>query len=221
VRKRALLVAALGLLLAAAPARAGTEAEDEARLRGRLAPEAVSSVLAIVRAARDAGLPTNPLVARALEGASRHVDPTAIVAEVRRHATALADARAALGPSPQPDEIVAGAGALMAGVPADSLAHLRSARASGSLVVSLVVLCDFVARGVPVDAASAAVITATRTGASDEALMRLRERIHSRIEHGAPPAGATQDVLRQWLRSDARASPENSKSRISRSTWTR
>jgi hypothetical protein len=92
-------------------------------------------------------------------------------------------------------------------VPADTLARLRAARPAGSLVISLVVMCDFVARGVPVDAASSAVLTATRAGANDDALMRMRERIHDRIQHGSAPAGATREVLRQWLRSEPRAGP--------------
>ena len=204
--KRFARVLALGLLgsLAAAAAVGAATASDEERLRGRLAPEVAQQVLAIVASARQAGLPGDPLVARALEGASRRADAADIVADVRRQAAALASARDALAPNATSGEIVAGAGALLAGVPADTLATLRQAHPSGSLVIPIVVLCDFVARGVPVAAASSAVLTATRVGASDAALMRLRERIHERIGHGSPPAGATQDVLRQWLRRDPR-----------------
>ena len=189
-------------LLAATPARvlADAPASDEARLRARLAPEVAQQVLAIVREARDAGLPADPLVARAFEGASRGVDAAGIVASVRRQATSLAHARTALGGAAAADEIVAGASALLAGVPADSLARLRSARAGGSLVIPLVVLCDLVARGVPVEAASVAVLTAARAGATDGSLLRIRERIRTRIESGGAPAGAAGDIVRQWLK---------------------
>ncbi len=192
---------ALALLLPGArPAGASDAASDEARLKARLSPEVAQQVLLVVREAREASLPSDPLVARALEGASRGADAAGIVAGVRRQAAALAQARGAIGLAAEPDEIVAGASALMAGVPADTLARLRAARPGGSLVIPLVVLCDVVARGVPVDAASVAVLTAERAGASDVVLLRIRERIHTRIESGGAPTGAAGDVVRQWLR---------------------
>ena len=193
------LVATLVLLLAPA-ARAGDESGDEARLGARLAPDVAHQVAALVNEARAAGLPTDPLIARAFEGASRGADAAGIVSGVRRQAGAQSAARGALGTGSQPDEIVAGASALLAGVPADSLAHLRLARPGGSLVIPLVVLCDLVARGVPADAASVAVVSAARAGATDNVLLRIRERIHTGIENGGAPAGTAGEVVRQWLR---------------------
>ncbi len=189
---------ALGLLVAGA-AFASDEASDDARLHARLSPEVAQQVSVVVRDARAAGLPTDPLIARAFEGASRGADAAGIVAGVRRQAGALAVARGALGAGSQPDEIVAGASALLAGVPADSIARLRTARPGGSVVIPLVVLCDLVARGVPVATASVAVVTAARAGATDSALLRIRERIHSRIDNGGMPAGTAGEVIRQWL----------------------
>ena len=80
------------------------------------------------------------------------------------------------------------------------LAIVRAARAGGSLVIPLVVLCDLVARGVPADAASVAVLIAARAGATDQTLLRIRERIHARIDGGGAPAGTAGEVIRQWLR---------------------
>lgn len=191
-------MAALGLLAAGA-AFAADEASDEARLRARLAPDVAQQVSAVVREARAAGLPTDPLIARAFEGASRGADAAGVVGSVRRQAGALGAARGALGAASTADEIVAGASALLAGVPADSLARLRVARPGANLVIPLVVLCDLVARGVPVNVASVAVVTAARAGATDNALLRIRERIHTRIENGGAPAGSTGEVVRQWL----------------------
>ncbi len=196
---RVLAVSLALWLVVAGAAFAGDEASDDARLHARLSPEVAQQVSAVVRDARAAGLPTDPLIARAFEGASRGADAAGIVAGVRRQAGALAAARSALGAGSQPDEIVAGASALLAGVPADSVARLRVARPGGSLVIPLVVLCDLVARGVPVNAASLAVVTAARAGATDGALLRIRERIHSRIENGGLPAGTAGEVVRQWL----------------------
>jgi len=175
----------------------GDESE-EARLRARLKPEVATSVIEVVRSAAQ-GLPTAPLVARALEGASRQAEDAAILDAVRRYSAGLAAARRALGPTARASELDAGAGALMAGVPEDSLASLRRARPSGSLVIPLVVLSDFVARGVPVASASNTVLAATRAGAADPALLRMRERIHERILRGEEPTGASREGLRELL----------------------
>ena len=209
-RRRGLALACVlvsAFALATSSRAAEPPRDDESRLRARLTLEATQQVLAIVREARDAGLPTEPLVARALEGASRGVDATRIVTGVRALADALRGARGALGSSASADEIVAGGNDLLAGVPADTLARLRASRESGSLVIPLIVLGDLVSRGVPPGPASNAVITAARTGANDRTLLRLRERIHERIEKGGSPERATGDVLRQWLQgpTDARS----------------
>ena len=194
------LALAAALALACATAARADEAGDEARLNARLAPDVAHQVAALVHEAREAGLPTDPLIARAFEGASRGLG-----ARLPAHAgddagRVGAAARGALGAGSQPDEIVAGASALLAGVPADSLARLRLARPGGNVVIPLVVLCDLVARGVPADVASVAVVTAARAGATDNVLLRIRERIHTGIENGGAPAGTTGEVVRQWLR---------------------
>src|SRR5262249_6980014 len=91
-----------------------------------------------------------------------------------------------------PAELVAGAAALAAGVPTDTLSALRVVRGRESAVVPLVVLVDLVTREVPVETASAAVLAATRARAPDADLMQLRTRVDDDIRGGAPPAGATK-----------------------------
>ena len=51
----------------------------------------------------------------------------------------------------------------------------------------------------PANQASVAVVTAARAGATDSALLRIRERIHTGIENGGEPAGTASEVVRQWL----------------------
>ncbi|MGH2830167.1 MAG: hypothetical protein ACRDJM_06765, partial [Actinomycetota bacterium] len=110
----------VGCSLAAVLVSSGTAVAQEARLERRLDPETRAAVNAIIDSARVAGLPVEPLVDRALEGASKHAAPTRIVAAVRMLAAELATARAALGPSSSPAEVDAAASALRAGVrPAD------------------------------------------------------------------------------------------------------
>lgn len=172
---------------------------DEERLRARLSPDVAERVMVVVHSASDQGLPTRGLVARALEGESRHAPASAILAAVARQASALSSARHALGPGARDAEIEAGAAALLGGVPEDTLTSLRRVRTSGSLVIPLVVLADLVARGVPTAQASGVILAATRAGAADPELLRMRERVNQRIVKGEPPPGATREGLRELL----------------------
>lgn len=156
----------------------------------RLDPATADEVWRIAETARAQGVPYEPLLLTALEGQSKHAPRDRIVAAVRQRYAALAAAKEALGPESTPGEIAAGAGALMSGVPADTLARLRAGR-SGSLLVPLVVLADLVTREVPVETAAAAVLHASRIGAPDADLLRLRSRVESDIKKGVSPAAAT------------------------------
>lgn len=194
-----ILAVAMGTWFLIAPATSFGDESEEARLRARLGPELATQVIEVVRSAAAQGLPTSPLVARALEGASRQASGAAILQAVRRHAAGLVAARRALGPNARPAELDAGAGALLAGVPEDSVVSLKRARPSGSLVIPLIVLSDFVARGIPAVSASSTVLAATRAGAADPALLRMRERINERILRGEAPMGASREGLRELL----------------------
>ena len=184
MRARAWLVAGLVLALPVVGA-----AEEDA-LASRLDAETAAAVRRIAAEAGAAGLPAGVLVAKALEGASKRAPGPRIVAAVRAHAQALAGARDALGPGTDPGELSAGAGALLAGVPADSLARLRAARPSGSRVVPLVVLADLTTRQVPPPEAAGAVLALLRAGARDEDLLGVRARVEHDIAAGAAPATA-------------------------------
>ncbi|MBI1796420.1 MAG: hypothetical protein HY076_02485 [Candidatus Eisenbacteria bacterium] len=186
------LIVTVGLACATAwpgPARAA-----DARLAGRLDPATAADVDRIVTEARERRLPADPLISKAIEGAAKGARSDRILAAVRAEAAALDSARAWLGAASSDAELMAGAGALLAGAPPESLARLRALRERQSLVVPLVVLADLVARRVPAAAASGAVLVATRAGAGDVDLLRLRQRIERDIEGGASPA--TTAILR-------------------------
>ena len=135
----------LAIALLAAPVVA--RAQD--RLAGRLPEPTRAQVAAIVDSARSAGLPTDPLVNRALEGAAKGAEGERIVAAVRSLAARIGEARAALGSSAGEAELVAGAAALRAGAAPGFLARLRREAPRTLLVVPLAVMADLVARGVP------------------------------------------------------------------------
>jgi hypothetical protein len=144
----------------------------------------------IVDSARAQGLPSHPLVTRALEGASRHIPDARIIAVVRAYAQALRNSRTALGTQAPTDELVAGADVLLAGVTSKALTELRSTRETQPLTVPLVVLADLVARGVPTTDAASAVITVARTNAPDAKFLELQRTVANDITSGASPAGA-------------------------------
>jgi hypothetical protein len=154
----------------------------------RLSPEIRAPVVTLVDSARAVGLPVEPLVQRALEGATKRAAGDLIVAAVRRLATDLGRARSALDSRASLAELTAGAAALRAGAPPQVLQELRRRR-RGPLTVPLAVLTDLVASGVPVDSAAAAVLAlATRT--RDVDLVEFRRAVERDVALGASPGTA-------------------------------
>lgn len=179
------------LLLSAWP---GISLAQDARLIRRLEPAAALAVQAQLDSAAAEGLPGEPLVQKALEGRSKGADAGRIVGAVRALRIALGQARGALGTDARTADLVAGANALRAGIPARSLIALRRERA-GPLNVPLDVMTDLVARGVEPDAASSAVEQLVRTGRNDGELIRLREQIDQDIRSGLDPRAALERRL--------------------------
>lgn len=154
----------------------------------RLDPETRSLVVAVVDSARAAGLPTEPLVQRALEGATKGASGTRVIAVVRRLAVDLGVARSALGTGASAPELEAAVAALRAGATPQLLTTLRDVRRP-PLTMALSVLADLVASGVPVDSA-AAVVLALAPNARDAELVEFRRAVEHDISLGAPPGAA-------------------------------
>ena len=171
----------------------------------RLDPGLRARVSQVIDSARSVGLPSEPLIQRALEGVLKGANGDRIVAAVRRLATDLGTARAALGTSAASAELEAGVAALRAGATPSVLAHLRERRRQ-SLTVALAVLADLVARGVPVDSAAAAVLVLAPT-ARDVDLVEFRRAVERDIALGAPPAAATSVRLDATARAAAPGRP--------------
>ncbi len=144
------------------------------------------------------GLPTAPLINRALEGAARRVSGTRILLVVRAHAVALADAKVALGDGSTVAELDAGATALRAGIDATTLGMVRSTRPAGTAVTALVVLTDVVRRGVPTSTAREAVTTIARIPRSDDALLGLQSTVAKNSQRGP---GMALEALNRYVRS--------------------
>ena len=181
-----------GVAVAQAQGGGGTPAWLRARLDGRLEPRVRVSVEKVIDSALAVGVPAEPLVDKALEGASKHASPEAILRAVRSLASDLGRSRQLLGAEALPAELSAGASALRAGVDEKSIHQMRGDRPDQSLVVSLGVLTDLIARGVPVKTATQTVLALTDLGVADEQLVAFRRDVERDIGLGAPPGTAAQ-----------------------------
>ena len=139
--------------------------------------------------ARGDGLPVEPLIQRALEGATKSAPGARIVAAVRRLALDLGAARTALGTDASSPELEAGVAALRAGATPQVLTQLRTVRRP-PLTMALSVLADLVASGVRADSAAAAVLTLAPK-ARDADLVEFRRAVERDIALGAPPGAAS------------------------------
>lgn len=181
--------AAIGIVVIAVTALGAPRAAAQGdRLARRLDSATNAQVQATLDSARLAGLPLEPLIARALEGASKNAPGPRILAAVQRLANDLAAARRALGAGASAAELEAGASALRAGIEPSALTHLRAARPRHELTVPLAVLSDLVARGVPADTAATFVLAIA--AASDEQFVAFQRNIERDIALGAPPIAA-------------------------------
>lgn len=173
-------------VLALALTAARVDAQD-ARLT-RLDRQVQAEVGALVDSARLLGIPTEPVVDKALEGAAKRAPNKRIVNVVRSRFHELVAGRSALGNVASEAEIIAAADALHAGASAQVISALRAQRPSAPLTIPLAVLADLIARGVPADTAASAVLALATTPATDAQFAALRDDIERDIAKGTPPA---------------------------------
>jgi hypothetical protein len=180
------LVRALSLaLLLAIP---GAAAAQDSRLAERLDTATAASVQRLVDSARIAGLPTEPLVQKALEGGTLGASGERIVAAVEALHGQLGRARDALGGDASDAELTAAAGALRAGLAPGALRRLQSLRSGRPLVVPIAVLTDLVAEGVPAEQATRSVLDLARDGRPDDEFVALRRQVQVQRRGGAADA---------------------------------
>lgn len=184
-RGMALVASAAVVAIVSRPAGA-----QDARLAGRLDTGTRVAVERVINSARAAGLPTEALVDKALEGASKGAPGARIAAVVRALAGDLARARAALGPGASAQDVEAGASALRAGVSPAALRELRRRRDGQRLAITFAVVSELIARGVPVDSAVSAVAGLRVAGVGDTDLLAFQRDVERDIAIGAPPLTA-------------------------------
>ncbi|NNF12740.1 MAG: hypothetical protein HKN72_05935 [Gemmatimonadetes bacterium] len=172
-----------------------------ARLRAQqtLPPDVFSELDRLSTEMEAAGVPSEPLFAKALEGAVKRVPPDRLVAGVRAHAGRLQLAREALGPAANAPLLVAGADALQRGVSADALRSLPRDRPHSP--VALLILAELMETGVPADRALETVQQAMQQRLQDRRMLDIPARVRRLIRDGVPPREAI-DRVRRMMRRD-------------------
>jgi len=184
------------LLALVAPLAAGAQSSKADALRDRLQRSVdAATFTAVTRAADDAtrrGLPSEPILNKALEGVTMRRPAETIRTAAERLVTRLDAARTALAPA-TPDEMVAGAYAIAAGVPSATLREIRKLQPDEPVHVPVGVLTQLVVSKVPVQRAYERVAELMRSGTRPPQLIALGNEVASDVEGGTDPA-ASLDV---------------------------
>lgn len=156
---RALFV---GIVLAAQLPAVSLAQSTPVQFPARLLPATRATIEHLADSLRSAGIPAAPLYDKAAEGVLKNADDARILAAIRTLARELGTASSLFGASASASDVVSAASALRAGVPESAVQKIATRRtksgdSDGRLSLSFIILADFVARGVPVDAAVTAV----------------------------------------------------------------
>jgi hypothetical protein len=151
--------------------------------------EASAQVARIVSDARDAGLPTDPIIGKVRYGVARmNSRPDRLVAAAAVVAQRLRIAREALDPNPTENDIRAGAEALSCknATPSD-LRAIRRVSGNRSVASALGLLAQLLSSEVPHDKAMETVTDLIKRGASPNQLAELGNEFNDDIQGGANP----------------------------------
>lgn len=177
-------VALLGLLLTMP--LAGQEAR--ARLVGRVPNAALPALDSIVGEADAEGIPTEPLIQKALEGGAKGVPSAGIVSAVGASASQLRSALALLrlaGESrPAPAEVTAVAVALARGVPPELVSSLSAALPGEPTGPALHAVADLVGHGFAEDAAVDLIVDAAQAGLRGLRLLDVAAAVVLELQRG-------------------------------------
>jgi len=193
--RAALSCAVLAIALVAGPAIAHAQSDGAARVRASLDGASAARFDALLERAAREGLPTAPLVNKALEGIAKQVPDARIVTAVEQRLTVLGSARAALGSPALPGDIEGVADAMQRGVSAEAVRALRAQAAGNTPVaVAVHVLADLQDRGVPTDVALDVLRAWHARGGRPEDLPAIPAGVDRLLRQGVGPAEAGSAV---------------------------
>jgi len=193
----ALHIAALGVHTA----RVAAQQPVARQLAGRVPATVVAAVSALADSAATRGLPVEPLVEKAIEGAAKAAAPERIVVAVQAVLARLGRAQGALqaagAATPAPDAIEAGGFALSAGLEVGNVQAVAVACGTRySAAVALRVAGTLSALGVPPAQTVELVKQTLRSGAQERDLLALPGRVEAQVAQGATPAQAAAGLAR-------------------------
>jgi len=197
MRRRA-IEAGFGLLavLLLAPAALNGQAEERMReVRERYPAESAERIERIVERARAQGVPTRPILDKALEGAAKGVPAPRVIRALETYSARLGRARDLLGPGSPPGAVVAGADALRRGAPPEAVTSVGR-EAGPRSPVALVTLGDLVEARVPSERALELIGQALSRGAGEETLLSAPGAVRRMVRRGTPPGAAARAVAR-------------------------
>ena len=149
---------------------------QDGRITGRFPAPVAMRLNAVIDSAQREGLPTEPIVLRALEGNAKGIPPEQIMGALTRLRGALRTARGTLGTSAGTVELTTAAAALQAGVAEARLAEMHRLRGTQTVTAPLGAYLDLVARGAEPERAWTHVSDLARKRAGDAEFGRLKPR---------------------------------------------
>ena len=191
------------VLLIAAAATAAAQAPQASPFPERLAPETRAALTRLADSARTAGLPAEPIVAKAAEGVLKGADDARILRAARSLVAELGAAHAAL-PGASASVLTAAASALHAGASPKLVRDLRDAASArgnagdrdAELALALISVADLAASGVHAERAGSAISQLLRRGALEAEISAFRASVARDISEGAGPEQALSARMR-------------------------
>lgn len=197
MRRRVIILGLAAAMTLSAEASAQEEQEEPqrveqrmTRLQERLGEEATERMREIVQRAEQRGVPSGPLLDKALEGAAKGVPAERVTAALSAYADRLGRGAELLGSEAPSSEVVAATDALSRGVSEEAVREVARAAPSGGRAIPLVVLGDLAEAGVPVERAVGVVREALERGHAGEALLEVPARVRRMVRQGVSPAEA-------------------------------
>ena len=183
---------ALTLVLGSTLTGALSGQDVRAQLDGRVSPEVQRAVRGIAADAAARGLPVDPLVQKAIEGAAKGVPADRVIAAVRTLAGRLGEAREAVRAggvaAPSGDVVEGGADALNAGISPRQVSDLvRVSQPPQDPALTLRVAATLAALGVPPKQALELVQGMISAGRSPSDLLGLPGQVQAGVARGATP----------------------------------
>jgi hypothetical protein len=181
---------ALAGLIIAVFAAAPIQAQDYSRLTLIHDDVTRSVVQNLLGGAFSRGMPTDPLMTKALEGVAKKASTKAIRNAMNALEKRMRKAQELLGKDASVDELAAGADALSVGVRERTLKDMRAAAPRRSIALELGVLTELVARKVPPAKASRLVLDLMARGATGVQLTALSNDVQGDVAAGLTPEAA-------------------------------